>query len=165
MLISDQPGFSDAIFGIQAVIGVFGLTAIAILLVRRWRAAPMAQRRALAPVLLVGVATVVLLGLSLLGDVSGFPNGDAEDAIDIASLALMASVPFAFLTGLMRSRLSRAAAVSDLVSRLGEAGRRQGLRDALAEGARRSDAVARLLGARPAALRGRRGRAGRARRR
>ena len=46
----------------------------------------------------------------------------------------MASVPFAFLTGLMRSRLSRAAAVSDLVSRLGEADRRQGLRDALAEG-------------------------------
>ena len=46
----------------------------------------------------------------------------------------MASVPCAFLAGLMRSRLSRAAAVSDLVARLGEAGRRQGLRDALADG-------------------------------
>ena len=45
----------------------------------------------------------------------------------------MASVPFAFLVGLLRSRLSRAAAVSDLVARLGEAGQRQGLRDALAE--------------------------------
>ena len=45
----------------------------------------------------------------------------------------MASVPFAFLVGLLRSRLSRAAAVSDLVARLGEADRRQGLRDALAE--------------------------------
>ena len=45
----------------------------------------------------------------------------------------MASVPFAFLIGLLRSRLSRAAAVSDLVARLGEADRRQGLRDALAE--------------------------------
>jgi signal transduction histidine kinase len=33
----------------------------------------------------------------------------------------------------MRSRLSRAAAVSDLVARLGEVGHRQGLRDALAE--------------------------------
>ena len=54
LLISDQPGFSDAMFGLQAVIGVFGLTAIAILLVRRWRAASPTQRRALAPVLLGG---------------------------------------------------------------------------------------------------------------
>ena len=77
---------------------------------------------------------VVLLGLSLLGDVSGFPDGEAENVIDLAGLALLASVPFAFLTGLMRSRLSRAAAVSDLVSRLGEADRREALRDALAEG-------------------------------
>ena len=45
----------------------------------------------------------------------------------------MASVPFAFLAGLLRSRLSRASAVSDLVARLGEAGRRQSLREALAE--------------------------------
>jgi signal transduction histidine kinase len=42
-------------------------------------------------------------------------------------------VPFAFLAGLLRSRLWRAAAVSDLVARLGEADRRQGLRDALAD--------------------------------
>ncbi len=133
LLISDQPGFSDAMFGLQAVIGVFGLTAIAILLVRRWRAASPTQRRALAPVLLVGVGTLVLLSLSLLGDVSGWPDGEAENVIDIASLCLMASVPFAFLTGLLRSRLSRASAVSDLVARVGEAGRRQSLREALAE--------------------------------
>ncbi len=134
LLISDQPGFSDAIFGLQAVIGVFGLTAIAILLVRRWRAASSTQRRGLGPVLLVGVGTLVLLSLSLLGDVSGWPDGEAENVIDIAGLCLMASVPFAFLAGLMRSHLSRAAAVSDLVARLGEAGRRRGLRDALADG-------------------------------
>jgi signal transduction histidine kinase len=134
LLISDQPGFADAVFGLQAVIGVFGLTAIAILLVRRWRVASSTQRRALAPVLLVGVGTLILLSLSLLGDVSGWPDAEAEDVIDYAGLCLMASVPFAFLAGLMRSRLSRAAAVSDLVSRLGEAGRRPGLRDALADG-------------------------------
>jgi signal transduction histidine kinase len=134
LLISDQPGFSDAVFAAQAVIGTIGLTAIAVLLVRRWRAATSANRHALAPVLLAGVATVVLLSLSLLGDLSGLPDGNAEEAIDIAGLVLMASVPFAFLTGLLRSRLSRAAAVSDLVAGLGEVGRRQSLRDALAEG-------------------------------
>ena len=45
----------------------------------------------------------------------------------------MASIPFGFLVGLLNSRLSRAAAVSDLVARLGEPDRRHGLRDALAE--------------------------------
>ena len=45
----------------------------------------------------------------------------------------MASVPFAFLVGLLRSRLSRAAAVSDLVARLGRGRPAPGLRDALAE--------------------------------
>ena len=74
----------------------------------------------------------------------------------------MASVPFAFLVGLLRSRLSRAAAVSDLVARLGEADRRQRPARRARRGARRSVAVARLLGAGPGALRRRRGPAGRA---
>lgn len=134
LLISEQPGFADTMFGLQALLGVLGLMAAAVLLIRRWRAAQPAQRRALAPVMLAGVATVGLLSLSLLGDLSGFPDGDAERVIDIAALVLLASIPFAFLTGLMRSRLSRAGAIGDLVARLGESDRRQGLRDALAEG-------------------------------
>jgi signal transduction histidine kinase len=47
---------------------------------------------------------------------------------------VLASVPFAFLFGLLRSRLTRAGAVGDLISRLGEAPERRGsLRDALAD--------------------------------
>ena len=133
ILISDQPGVSDALFGLQALIGVVGLTGIAVLLVRRWRSASPSYRRAIAPVLLAGAGTAVLLGVSLLGDVTGVPDGTAEDVVDIFGLFAMASVPFAFLAGLLRSRLSRASAVSDLVARLGEAGRRQSLREALAE--------------------------------
>jgi signal transduction histidine kinase len=133
VLISDQEVVSGVAYGVQSVIGVFGVTAIAILLVRRWRSASPAMRSALAPVLLVGAVTATLLGLSLLGDVTGVPDGAGEDVIDVLGAAAMASVPFAFLAGLLHSRLSRAAAVSDLVGRLGEADRRQGLRDALAE--------------------------------
>jgi signal transduction histidine kinase len=99
--------------------------------VRRWRTASAALRSALMPVLLTGVLTAFLLGLSLLGDVTGVHV--AEDLIDVLAAATMASVPFAFLVGLLHSRLSRASAVSDLVARLAEAGRRRGLRDALAE--------------------------------
>ena len=133
LMISDQPTVAGIIFGVQALIGVFGLTAIAVLLIRRWRSASSATRRALAPVLLAGTATAFLLGVSLVGDISGFPDGTAEDVVDALGSAAMASVPFAFLIGLLRSRLSRADAVSDLVTRLGEVDQRRDLRDALAE--------------------------------
>jgi signal transduction histidine kinase len=133
ILISDQPGFADAVFGLQSLVGVFGLTAIAVLLIRRWSHAPPSYRRAVAPVLAVGAVTVLLLGVSLLGDVTGWPDGAVEDAVDFLGLIGMLSVPFAFLLGLLRSRLSRAGAVSELVARLSETGRRQGLRDALAD--------------------------------
>ena len=131
--IGDNPEIADAIFGVQSLIGVVGVTAIAILLVRRWRGASSAYRSALTPVLAAGVVTALLLTVSLLGNLTGVPDGTAEDLVDALAAAAMASVPFAFLIGLLGSRLSRAAAVSELVARLGEADRRQGLRDALAD--------------------------------
>ena len=133
LLIAHQEVVYDIASLFQAVLGIFGVTAIGILLLRRWRTASAALRSALAPVLLTGIAMTVLLALSLLGDVAGFPDGAAEDVIDILGAAAICAVPCAFLVGLMRSRLSRAAAVSELVARLGESDRRQGLRDALAE--------------------------------
>jgi signal transduction histidine kinase len=133
LLISENTGLADAIFGVQSLIGVVGVTGIAVLLVRRWRRASSAYRSALTPVLAAGVVTASLLILSLLADVTGIPNGTAEDVVDALGAAAMASVPFAFLVGLLNSRLSRAAAASELVARLGEADRRQGLRDALAD--------------------------------
>ena len=118
----------------QSLIGIFGVTAIVILLVRRWRARLAGHRGALAPVLSPACVTLVPARLSLLGDITGVPDGTAEDVHRHRSSSVgFASVPFAFLVGLLRSRLSRAAAVSELVARLGEAGRRQGLRDALAD--------------------------------
>jgi signal transduction histidine kinase len=133
LLISDQEVVAGIAYGLQALVGVFGLTGVAIVLARRWRAASPGVRSALAPVLLAGGVTTSLLGLTLLADVTGFPDGTAEDVVDVLGAVAMASVPFAFLAGLMHSRLSRATAVSALVARLGEANRRRGLRDALAE--------------------------------
>ena len=133
IMISDQLGFAEFMFGLQSVIGVIGVTGIVILLIRRWRGSTISYRRAFAPVLLAGIATLVLLGVSLLADVSSTPDGKFEDAIDVAALVGFAAIPFAFLGGLLRSRLSRASAVSELVARLDEEDPRQGLRDALAD--------------------------------
>jgi signal transduction histidine kinase len=54
-------------------------------------------------------------------------------AIFLASLIPFALIPFAFLAGLLRSRISRGEAVSDLVAGLSTDNEGHGLRDALAE--------------------------------
>jgi signal transduction histidine kinase len=133
LMISDQPTVYSILLGVQALIGIFGLTAVASLLIRRWRTASPTARRAFTPVLIAGTLAAFFLGLSLLGDITGVPDGTPEDVIDVLGATAMAAVPFGFLFGLLRSRLSRADAVSELIGRLGEVGRRQDLRDAIAQ--------------------------------
>src|SRR5438270_47698 len=75
-------------------------------------------RRMLAPVLLVAVA-IGSLSVSLeLGDVSGAPVG-LHNALYFADQVAILALPFAFLAGLLRSRLAQAA-VSRLVVELGQ---------------------------------------------
>jgi len=100
--------------------GVLGLVTIAALglLVGRWITATPPARRMLAPVLLVAVA-IGSLSVSLeLGDVSGAPVG-LHNALYFADQVAILALPFAFLAGLLRSRLAQAA-VSRLVVELGQ---------------------------------------------
>ena len=73
-----------------------------------------------------------LLSLMIVVDVLGVSD-DLRQVIFLASLIPFAFVPFAFLAGLLRSRISRAEAVGDLVAGLAASGEGRGLRDALAE--------------------------------
>jgi signal transduction histidine kinase len=133
LLVNGDKGLADLLLGVQTFLAVAALTGVVVVLVRRYRAAPPAQRRTLGPVLWAGglgmIATAVQLAVSSAG---------VEDAVAqglyIASLTVLATVPFAFLFGLLRSRLTRAGAVGNLISRLGEGRERRGsLRDALAD--------------------------------
>ena len=75
------------------------------------------------------IATAVQLAVSSAG-----VDDAVNRALYIASLTVLATVPFAFLFGLLRSRLTRAGAVGSLIARLGEGRERRGsLRDALAD--------------------------------
>ncbi|HEV2773753.1 MAG TPA: histidine kinase, partial [Thermoleophilaceae bacterium] len=129
--VESQPALAQALYTVQLV-AVVGVVALACgVLVRRWATASAPQRRAFAPVLGAGGATGALVALSAAAesvDLYGL-----SDAVDWAYLAAFASVPFAFLAGLLRSRLRRADAVSELVARLGEVRRLGQLRDALAD--------------------------------
>ena len=130
LLVARSDAVADATQAVQSAVGLAGALMVAGVMVRRWRGAPAGGRRTLRPVLVAGGATVALLVLTLLGDFTALDDG-VESAIDVAATLTLAAVPFAFLIGLLRSRLSRAAAVEALVERLGA--RREGLREALAE--------------------------------
>jgi signal transduction histidine kinase len=111
------------------LVGVTALAAIVVLLVRRWRGATRPQRRIIAPVLWTGAALAGGLALSVLLSAAGAPRIVTGIVGTFAAIAV-AAVPFAFLAGLLRSRLTRADVVGDLVDRLQSPG--SDIRDAIA---------------------------------
>jgi DNA-binding CsgD family transcriptional regulator len=82
--------------------------AILVHLVARWRGATAAARRALGPISWAGSVAVVVAVLWLARDAGIPPASDLGAALDWAALAY-AAIPLAFLGGLLRTRLRRAA--------------------------------------------------------
>ena len=127
----DDQSAADVLIVVQSVVGIGLLVGVTFFLWRRWRDAGPSQRQALGPVLATGALVAGSLAISLVWDLTEFSDG-IEDVIDITGLVALASIPFGFLAGLLKSRFSRAGAVSELVASLSERDdRRRGLRDAL----------------------------------
>jgi signal transduction histidine kinase len=125
---ANQP-LSDALDLMQLVVAVvvFAVSWVPILL--RLRAGGAAQRRALAPVLITGGLAFAVYAVSKAFDAAG----DVSDTLDNVSELLVATIPFGFLVGLLRTRLAQGAAVSQLIARLGQAPEEEALRAALAD--------------------------------
>jgi PAS domain S-box-containing protein len=100
--------------------------AVLAVLVKRWREATPALRRALGPVF--ATAAIMLLLLALVELVSRLFSQDAARPLALAALVAFGAIPFVFLAGILRSKLARSA-VADLLLALG---RGVALRDALA---------------------------------
>jgi signal transduction histidine kinase len=131
ILISDSHtlyGLTTALQGACALIALVGLVAV---LYRRWRRNAPGQRRVLAPILSVGGLALLLVVVATVADSSGART--ISDGAFIAALTVVALIPFAFLVGLLRSRLGRAEAATAVVGRLGEAVDRTAMREALAD--------------------------------
>ena len=92
--------------------------AILVHLVRRWRAATVPGRRALAPVVSTGPAVLAVVLATLARDSGGPPSAPLDTALDWAAI-VYAAIPLAFLAGLLRTRLHRAA-LGELVVELSE---------------------------------------------
>ncbi len=133
LLVSDNMSLVHAIDKAQAAIAIAIVIGLIVALVRRWRALPGPQRPALSPVIWTGALALVVLTAALAARLSGVQTPGVT-TVYLVGLIPLAAVPWAFLAGLMQSRFSRAAAVSDLVARL-SAGpqQRRGLREALAD--------------------------------
>lgn len=100
--------------------------AIAVLL-RRWRSGSEAWRHAVAPVLLTGT---LMLAVLMLGLGAGLLQAPGHRWFQFAFSLVAALVPVAFVLGLIRARLERAAAV-ELMARLGVAATHEELRATL----------------------------------
>jgi signal transduction histidine kinase len=106
LLIAGHQSVAEAINGIQALISVPVIVAVVWLLYRRWRDSSAEQRRALTPVLITGGLAFALLTTMLIAGAAG-ASTVVESVAFIATVTVFAFLPFAFLIGLLRSRMSR----------------------------------------------------------
>jgi PAS domain S-box-containing protein len=112
VLVFDSPSLASVLQATDNGVGI-ALALVGVgLLVRRWRRARPALRRALWPVLVAGGG--VLASLIVVGLVEQFVSKDVADAMWPLFLVFLAAVPAAFLFGVLRTRLARSA-VSDVV--------------------------------------------------
>lgn len=130
--VVDSPGIVAGVEAALFGLGGFVAASAFVVLLRRWHRASPRLRFAIAPVLWVGAASFVAVFLMVTNHVFEEPAGDAPHVLlDI----LTASVAFAFLLGLGRTRLARSA-VADLVVELGNTPGPGELRAALARALR-----------------------------
>ena len=126
-LIEHSETVVGAATSVVAVLGVLVLVGLFITLRRKLRRASPNQRRAIAAVLWTGS---IALGIQIVNLAVFIIVGGSTQGIYLAGLLPFAAVPFAFLVGLLRTRLSQGEAVSTLVARLG---RGENVRHAIAE--------------------------------
>jgi signal transduction histidine kinase len=129
LIVTPDQSLSDALDALQFAAALVLIVASVIVIVRRGLAGSAAQRRALTPVLWTGGAAFAVFAVAKGLDAAGNP----VSALDRLDELLVATIPFGFLVGLLRSRLAHGEAVSELIGRLGEAPGEGPLRAALAD--------------------------------
>ncbi|HEY2161314.1 MAG TPA: histidine kinase, partial [Solirubrobacteraceae bacterium] len=114
--------------GLQRLVGAVLVVTVIVLLIQRWVRATTAQRRAVAPVLVAGCATLTVLTVTAVLDLFGDPlNALPADVY----FTLMATVPVAVMYVFLQRQLARGM-VAGLVVELGAPSASADLRDALA---------------------------------
>jgi signal transduction histidine kinase len=128
-LISAHRDLSDALLTLVRIAAFVVIALIVRELVRRVRAARGSERQLYNPVIYAGGASLVAFAFLLASDVVGGPGAAVLRALAFTAFV---TVPYAFMAGLIRGRLSQAGAVAELVDALGRTDdRRRSLREAI----------------------------------
>src|SRR5689334_22351004 len=121
LLIASHPDLFKTMADVRLLVVAALIAVLFVVLARR-------RRRGSLPVYLAGGLVLALYAIWGVFGVLGIETPSQEN-LERARVIALALVPFAFLAGLLRSRVAGAAAVSELVGRLG---RGASLRDELA---------------------------------
>ncbi len=127
LLVSPNAGVADVIDKAQRATLLAATFSLFVILVLRWLRASPPMRRVLLPTL-AGGATMLSFAGMLAADLIA---GGRSETILLITLCVFATVPLAFLAGLLRSRLARVA-VGGLLVELRDTTSPTALRDALA---------------------------------
>jgi signal transduction histidine kinase len=112
LLIHDNLDFVNTWLNVLSAVSIPVLVALFIHLVRRARGAGAMERRSQEAVWWAGGATVFLFAASLLTNL-GPESGNYDDVVWYIANLVFATVPYAFLLGLLRTRLSEADVVAE----------------------------------------------------
>jgi len=112
LLIHDNLDLVHGIFNTLSAVSIPVLIALIVHLVRRARSATQEERRSQEPVWWAGGATIFLFAAALLTNL-GPESGTYDDVLWYTANFVIAAVPFAFLLGLLRTRLSQAEVVAE----------------------------------------------------
>jgi signal transduction histidine kinase len=128
LLVDDNLRVHNAVMSIERLVGFVLAIWVAVLLVRRWRAASSPLRRTVVPLFATAGAVIALFAV---GFIAASPVPTFSQAVTTAAQIALAVVPVAFLLGLFDARLARVG-VSDLVVELARTPAPGQLREALA---------------------------------
>jgi len=112
LLVHDNLDLVHGIFNTLSAVSIPVLIALVVHLVRRSREADDEERRSQEPVWWAGGATILLFAASLLTNL-GPEQGNYDDVVWYLANLVIATVPYAFLLGLLRTRLSEADVVAE----------------------------------------------------
>jgi PAS domain S-box-containing protein len=127
--VTDAPLAADIVQGLSIALALPAVGALLLLFYRRWRAASTPLRRVLFPIYLSSGASLLLFGVTIF--VESFDPGAARALWWVLTFTF-ASVPPAFLLGLLSGQLARAG-VGKLLLEIGQGHAPGELRDALAQ--------------------------------
>jgi signal transduction histidine kinase len=127
--IAERPELADAASDAQSIIGLTVMVVTTVILARRLRHAAPAQQRALAPLSVYGIVTVLFV--PVVPHLRGvFGDGAAVEVVQLIGLA---GIPVAFAVGLLRGGFARTGELQELAAWLGADHARPALADALAD--------------------------------